>query len=108
MKLFGGFHGNRSSSGKKPLPEETEEKTQIKTEKPAPKEEKLPEAKTDEGPKEPPKEAPIPAPQPPEEAKTPYSVRISLHHVFLRPLRLPKSLMFPFIAVNTDAFSTAM
>ena len=25
MKLFGGFHGNRSSSGKKPLPAETEE-----------------------------------------------------------------------------------
>ena len=46
MKLFGGFHGDRSKTGKKPAPAETEEKTRIEADKPAPKEDKLPETKT--------------------------------------------------------------
>ena len=58
MKLFGGFHGNRSASGKKPLPEETEKETLPAPDKSAPKEAPTPEAKTAEPRKpEAPKEA---------------------------------------------------
>ena len=49
MKLFGGFHGNRTRSGKKPVPPETEEKTPFIVEKAVPREEKRPEAKVDPG-----------------------------------------------------------
>ena len=72
MKLFGGFHGNRSSSGKKPLPAETEEKAPIIMNKPAPGEEKLPEERTARPPKETPKAPPAEAPkEAPQEAPVP-------------------------------------
>ena len=63
MKLFGGFHGNRTRSGKKPVPTETEEKTPFIVEKAVPREEKRPEAKAEEPPKpsEPPKRPETPA-----------------------------------------------
>ena len=45
MKLFGGFHGNRSADGKKQRPTETEEEILLKKDKPAAREEKTPEPK---------------------------------------------------------------
>lgn len=78
MKLFGGFHGDRSKTGKKPVPAETEEEILIPAEKPAPVEDKPPEAipvpaaeeqsaPAPEAPKEAQPEAPAPEERAPEE-----------------------------------------
>ena len=65
MKLFGGFHGNRSATGKKPLPGETEKETLSAAEKSAPKEATPQEAKAAELRKpEAPKAAAAPAEEP--------------------------------------------
>ena len=45
MKLFGGFHGNRSASDKKQRPMESKEEILLKKDKPAAREENSPEPK---------------------------------------------------------------
>ena len=90
MKLFGGFHGNRSADGKKQRPLETEEEILFTKDKPSPREERPAEPRPAPAPAEEPKlaetkviptipaepkqeaepkEAPEPEAQVPEEAK---------------------------------------
>ena len=74
MKLFGGFHGNRSADGKKQRPLETEEEILLTKDKPSPKEERPAEPKAAPAPAEEPKLAetkiiPTPPAEPKQEAE---------------------------------------
>ena len=79
MKLFGGFHGNRSTGGKKQRPTETEEEIWIAPEKSTPKAPKAPEPKAAEPKPAEPKQAesklaetkviPVPPEEPKQEAR---------------------------------------
>ena len=83
MKLFGGFHGQRSGTGKKPRPWETEEKNRYEPEKsarkedrPAPVKDVFTEEKAVSRPeppetKAPPEEASLSKPEPPKASEDP-------------------------------------
>ncbi len=80
MKLFGGFHGNRTKTDKKPIPAETEEEILITADRSAPREVRPPEAEAiaasaaqtpPAGPAPAEQEMPKPEPEPKPEAPKP-------------------------------------